>query len=66
MWRLLDLLVRRGNLDGVVEVLRARADVGDDHATSRLVDVLAKQGQVEDADRLRRFGLNPDGAIAST
>ena len=49
MWRLLDLLVRRGDLDGVVEVLRARADAGDDHATSRLVDVLTTRGDLDEA-----------------
>jgi len=27
--------------------------------------VLLKQGRREEAERLRRFGLNPDGSIAS-
>ncbi len=59
--RLADLLAERGDLDG----LRARVDVGDGPAASRLVDLLMKQGQCEEARRLRRFGLNPDGSIAS-
>ena len=31
---------------------------------ARLADVLIKQGRGEEAERLRRFGLNPDGSIA--
>ena len=30
----------------------------------RLADLLTKQGRGEEAERLRRFGLNPDGSIA--
>jgi len=55
------LLAQRGDLDG----LRARADAGDSHAAPPLVDLLIKQGRNEEAERLRRFGLNPDGSIAS-
>ncbi len=58
--RLADLLAQRGDLDG----LRARADAGDGAAASRLAEVLIKQGRGEEAERLRRFGLNPDGSIA--
>jgi len=58
--RLADLLAERGDLDG----LRARVDTGDRHAASRLVRLLIKQGRSEEAERLRRFGLNPDGSIA--
>jgi hypothetical protein len=57
--RLADLLAERGDLDG----LRARADAGDGDA-GRLADLLIKQGRGEEAERLRRFGLNPDGSIA--
>jgi hypothetical protein len=54
------LLADRGDLDG----LRARADAGDDVAAARLPEVLIKQGRGKEAQRLRRFGLNPDGSIA--
>ena len=55
-----DLLAERGDLDG----LRARADAGDQDATRELSGLLIKQGRREEAERLRRFGLNPDGSIA--
>jgi len=58
--RLAELLAGRGDLDG----LRALADAGNEAAARRLADVLIKQGQGEEAERLRRFGLNPDGSIA--
>ena len=61
--RLAELLAERGDLDG----LRARADAGDADADLRLAgllaDMLVKQGRTEEAERLRRFGLNPDGSI---
>jgi hypothetical protein len=57
---LADLLTERGDLDG----LRARADAGDDDVGERLAELLIKQGRNEEAQRLRRFGLNPDGSIA--
>jgi hypothetical protein len=44
--------------------LRARADAGDQDATRELPGLLIKQGRREEAERLRRFGLNPDGSIA--
>ena len=58
--KLADLLVQRGDLDE----LRARAEAGDRGAVSRLPDLLIKQGRGEEAERLRRFGLNLDGSIA--
>jgi hypothetical protein len=58
--RLADLLAGRGDLDG----LRALTDAGDWPAGQRLADVLIEQGRGEEAKRLRRFGLNPDGSIA--
>ena len=58
--RLADLLAQRGDLDG----LRARADAGDQDAGRWLPELLIKQGRGEEAKRLRRFGLNPDGSIA--
>ena len=60
-WRLADLLEERGDLDG----LRAQVDAGDEAATSRLARLLIKWGRSEEAKRLRRFGFNPDGSIAS-
>ena len=33
-------------------------------AAARLPDLLTEQGRGEEAERLRRFGLNPDGSIA--
>ena len=63
--RLAGLLTERGDLDG----LRARTDAGEWLAAERLdvllADLLIKQGRGEEAERLRRFGLNPDGSIAS-
>jgi hypothetical protein len=61
---LVGLLADRGDLEGAIQVLRARADVGDGDAW-RLAELLIKQGRGEEAERLRRFGLNPDGSIAS-
>jgi len=57
---LADLLAEQGDMDG----LRARADAGDGYAASRLAGFLIEQGRNEEAERLRRFGLNPDGSIA--
>ena len=58
--RLADLLAKRGDLDGLL----ARADAGDEAADERLADLLTKKVGGEEAERLRRFGLNPDGSIA--
>ena len=67
--QLIHLLAEQGDLQG----LRARADAGGfaderlaDLLAWRLADMLAEQGQGEEAERLRRFGLNPDGSISST
>jgi TIR domain len=59
--RLADLLVKHGHLDE----LRARVSIGDDWAAWRLADLLAGQGRDEEAEQLRRFGLNLDGTIPS-
>jgi hypothetical protein len=58
--RLADLLAARGDVDE----LRARADAGDPFAGEKLPGLLIKQGRNEEAERLRRFGLNPDGSVA--
>ena len=63
-FRLASLLADRGDLDEAIQTLRARADAGRGDA-GRLAEVLTRQGRDEEAERLRRFGLNPDGSIAS-
>jgi hypothetical protein len=60
--KLADLLARRGDVDG----LHARVDVGDRNAAAQLAGVLTEERHAEEAERLRRFGLNPDGSIASS
>ena len=61
--RLARLLAERGDPDGAMQILRALADAGRGHA-QRLAELLTRQGRGEEAERLRRFGLNPDGSIA--
>jgi len=58
--RLAELLAYRGDLDE----LRARVNAGDRAAAEPLAWLLAKQGRGKEAERLRWFGLNPDGSIA--
>jgi hypothetical protein len=60
--QLAKLLAERGDMDG----LRAQADAGTEGTAWPLYGLLVKQGRPEEAERLRRFGLNPDGSIAST
>jgi hypothetical protein len=60
---LADLLSERGELDEALQVLHAAADAGRVDI-KQLADLLAKQGQPQKAEQLRRFGLNPDGSIA--
>ena len=57
---LAELLAERGDLDG----LRALADTGNQGVAWRLPDLMTEQGRGEEAERLHRFGLNPDGSIA--
>jgi len=59
--RLADVLAQRGDLDE----LRDRAISGDTHAAELTADLLARRSTRKDAARLRRFGLNVDGSIAS-
>jgi hypothetical protein len=51
-----------------MEGLLARADAGNGDVFHVLPELLAellnKQGRAEEAERVRRFGLNPDGSIA--
>jgi len=58
---LADVLARRGDLDE----LWARARSGDSHAAQLVADLLAQRSTANEAMRLRRFGLNADGSIAS-
>ena len=62
--RLAELVAERGDLDGAEQILRAQANAGDEYGAWPLADLLTKQGRGEEAERLRRFGLNPDGSIA--
>jgi hypothetical protein len=41
------LLVERGDLDGVAQILRARADAGDEYAARELADLLAQRGDLD-------------------
>jgi len=59
--RLADQMAESGYLDE----LRAQVDAGDWDAARLLPEVLIRVGRGEEAERLRRFGLNPDGSIAS-
>jgi len=45
--------------------LQARINAGDRAAGSQLPKALLSKGQGEEAERVRRFGLHPDGTIAS-
>ena len=61
---LAEVLAERGDLDEAMQILRALADAGHGNA-NRLAGLLTQQGHRYEAERLRRFGLNPDGSIAS-
>ena len=55
------LLAERGDLEG----LRAMVDAGNGYAAGLLPKLLIEQGIGEEAERLRLYGLNLDGSIAS-
>jgi uncharacterized protein HemY len=63
--RLAELFEEHGDLDEAEQILRASVEAGDEGADRVLDNVLIKQGRSEEAEQLRRFGLNPDGSIAS-
>jgi hypothetical protein len=45
--------------------LRARISAGDQWAWLPLHELLVERGRTEEAERLREFGLTPDGEIAT-
>jgi hypothetical protein len=51
---LADLLAERGDLDEAAQILRARADAGDEHAARRLADLLAERGDLDEAAQILR------------
>jgi hypothetical protein len=63
-WWLAGLLAERRDLDGATQIMHRQVDAGGGYAASRLADLLIEQGRGEEAEQLRRFGLNPDGSIA--
>ncbi len=64
-YQLTDLLTERGEITVVMDMLQARINAGDGLAADRLADLLARQGNPAAADRLRRYGFNPDGSFAT-
>jgi hypothetical protein len=62
--QLIKLLFQRGNLDQAEQILRSRLDLGYGDA-ELFAQLLTGRGRPEEAKRLRRFGLNPDGSIAN-
>jgi hypothetical protein len=65
-WHLADLLTKHGNLNEAEQILQKLADSGDAPGplADQLSDLLKKPGRREEAERLRRFGLNPEGSVA--
>jgi hypothetical protein len=59
--KLAGLLYDRGDLDE----LYTRANAGDRFAALRLPALLDALGRGHEAERLRKFGFNPDGSIAN-
>jgi hypothetical protein len=62
--RLADLLAEREDLDGAMQIQRSQAHAGQGNAR-QLARLLTQQGRRAEAERLHRFGLSPDGSIAS-
>ena len=62
--KLANLLAERGDLDQAEQLLRAQANAGAGDALW-LAELLTQQGRGEEAERLRRFGLAPDGSTTS-
>jgi hypothetical protein len=51
--------------EGDAAQMRIRVDSGESLAAGWLVTRLAEEGNSAEAERLRRFGFNPDGSIAA-
>jgi hypothetical protein len=51
---------------GRADELQAEVNAGTLDASHQLNELLVRQGQLEQAKRLRTSGLNPDGSIASS
>jgi hypothetical protein len=61
----LDLLdLRHGERHGLRVVLGGCRGADGKDAAEQLIWLLTQRGRGEEAQRLRRFGLNPDGSIA--
>jgi len=60
------LLEEQGDLEGAMQILRAQVDAGNEAIAWRLPELLIRQGRLEEAKQVRRFGLNPDGSAASS
>lgn len=58
--RLTDLLAQNGRIDDLWHEVYA----GTPDAGKHLIDLLDRVGETERAERIRSFGLNPDGSIA--
>jgi hypothetical protein len=63
-YRLAAALASSEDLDQALQLLWAQADAGNGDAR-QIAGLLTQQGHGEEAERLRRFGLNPDGSISS-
>ena len=61
--RLAELLAGQGEMDEAMQILHALAAAGEGD-DFRLADLLMRQGRREEAQRLRWFGLKPDGSVA--
>ncbi|MFJ3582939.1 hypothetical protein ACIPPS_12030 [Streptomyces sp. NPDC090127] len=60
-----DALVTRGRFAEAFALLREGVDAGRKLAASELVGWLTRHGREDEADRLRRWGLDADGSVAA-
>ncbi|MEW1777110.1 hypothetical protein [Streptomyces sp. NPDC086777] len=60
--RLAELLEQAGDREGVTQLYRQALDAGERGALDRLAKLREQVGDIEGAERLRQFGLGPDGA----
>lgn len=63
--RLAWLLIDQGRAEEALALLRALAEAGVPFADHRLIATLAAMGRQQDAYRLARCGLTPEGDIES-